>query len=517
MSQSTDTTLSNQSGASFRIELNAILDAIVSSHKGSSQPSYRQAGMFWLDDASTPWILKFYDGTSWLTVMELNATTNLVRLAEQADAASLTGVPTVKQIQNNSLTYATTTGSSNAYSVDYGSGLRPTALAAGQEFNLKLNHANTGAATLEVTLASGSGSGPKNIVLPDGSSPAPSELALNGQIKVRYDGTSMVIVGGIGSGGGAFGSQTSLASAGTTELGSVPSRNVLITGTTAITAFGNTANTARPVYLVQFAGALTLTHNATSLILPGGANITTAAGDSAMVEYLGSGNWRVRTYMRASGVPLVINNNSIALNKLVVGTADRLFGTDDSGNPVEVTAGSGIVIDNGQIAASIPPPYTTIHDGAVTPGTTLNFNWTNNLYDRIEIDIRDIYTSSNSTEAGLRLFNNGGVISSGYIYNSILSNNTGTPTTSSSNYAGLGSTAIPLGTLNTATGNYGGSITLRNLKGGKPTFTVNFTEMASGEVVQHSGLYDTPLSQVSGIRIFSDRTLNGSVRILGYE
>ena len=169
------------------------------------------------------------------------------------------------------------------------------------------------------------------------------------------------------------------------------------------------------------------------------------------------------------------------------------------------------------IAASIPPPYTTIHNGAVTPGTTINFAWTNNLYDRIDIDIRDLYTSSNSTEAGLRLFNNGGVISSGYTYTSILSDNTSAPTTSSSNYAGLGSTAISLGRLDTASGSYGGSITIRNLKGGKPTFSVIFTEMNSGEVVQHSGMYDTPLSQVSGIRIFSDRTLNGTARILGYE
>jgi hypothetical protein len=54
-------------------------------------------------------------------------------------------------------------------------------------------------------------------------------------------------------------------------------------------------------FILVFAGALTFTHNATSLILPGGANITTAAGDVAWVESLGSGNWKCLVYMPAAG------------------------------------------------------------------------------------------------------------------------------------------------------------------------------------------------------------------------
>lgn len=52
-----------------------------------------------------------------------------------------------------------------------------------------------------------------------------------------------------------------------------------ITGTTTITAFACTTDKAGRLIMVVFDGALTLTHNATTLILPGGANITTAAGD----------------------------------------------------------------------------------------------------------------------------------------------------------------------------------------------------------------------------------------------
>jgi hypothetical protein len=102
---------------------------------------------------------------------------------------------------------------------------------------------------------------------------------------------------------GGFGSQTTIGSASTCDVGTVLSRNIKITGTTAITAFGSSANTQNPIYLIEFAAALTLT-NGSGLLLPGGANIATAAGDTGIAEYLGSGNWRVRDYSRADGTPL---------------------------------------------------------------------------------------------------------------------------------------------------------------------------------------------------------------------
>ena len=90
-----------------------------------------------------------------------------------------------------------------------------------------------------------------------------------------------------------------VASASTADLGAAVGRIVNITGTTTITSFGTVA--AGIWRVVTFAGALTLTHNATSLILPGGASITTAAGDSLIAESLGSGNWKVHVFMPAAG------------------------------------------------------------------------------------------------------------------------------------------------------------------------------------------------------------------------
>jgi len=93
-----------------------------------------------------------------------------------------------------------------------------------------------------------------------------------------------------------------IASGTTTDIGAATGTVVDVTGTTTITGFGTAqAGTMR---IVRFTGALTLTHNATSLILPTAANITTAAGDVAIFISLGSGNWYCAFFQRKSGEPL---------------------------------------------------------------------------------------------------------------------------------------------------------------------------------------------------------------------
>lgn len=112
------------------------------------------------------------------------------------------------------------------------------------------------------------------------------------------------------TGAQVFAAEATVASATTTDIGAATSMNVLISGTTAITSFGSTA--AAGVHRdVRMAAGLTLTYNATSLILPGAANIVTAAGDCFEAECLGSGNWVVRSYQRASGAPLALANASV--------------------------------------------------------------------------------------------------------------------------------------------------------------------------------------------------------------
>jgi hypothetical protein len=78
-----------------------------------------------------------------------------------------------------------------------------------------------------------------------------------------------------------------------------------VTGTTAITAFSATNDHAGREVEVRFTGALTLTHNAVSLILLTGANIVTVPGDIARFRSEGGGNWRMTKYTRANGQALV--------------------------------------------------------------------------------------------------------------------------------------------------------------------------------------------------------------------
>ena len=98
-----------------------------------------------------------------------------------------------------------------------------------------------------------------------------------------------------------------IASASTLSLPAAGGGVFTVTGTTTVTGI-STAQGGRCVKL-RFAASLTLTHNGSSFILPGGANIQTSAGDcaefinDAATDASGS-NWRCFNYQFANGAPL---------------------------------------------------------------------------------------------------------------------------------------------------------------------------------------------------------------------
>jgi hypothetical protein len=102
--------------------------------------------------------------------------------------------------------------------------------------------------------------------------------------------------------GKGFALEATVASAATCDIGAANSLVVQITGTTGITSFGTTYSGPR---IVRFAAALTLTQSA-SLVLPGAANITTAAGDFLIAVPNGNpaSGYRVVAYHRATGQAL---------------------------------------------------------------------------------------------------------------------------------------------------------------------------------------------------------------------
>ena len=148
--------------------------------------------------------------------------------------------------------------------------------------------------------------------------------------------------GGAMTGSLNWATPVSIASAATTNIGAAASNSVRITGTTTITSLGTIAAGASRT--VTFTGALTLTHNATSLILPGGANITTAAGDVAEFESLGSGNWRCTSYQKANGQAVSVSPLPNTITKTV---------TNPGGLPFAAWAGNHYLIWN-VLTATLP-------------------------------------------------------------------------------------------------------------------------------------------------------------------
>lgn len=112
---------------------------------------------------------------------------------------------------------------------------------------------------------------------------------------------------------GVAGQGSDIASATTTAICAAgTSAYAKVTGTTTITGLGNAA--AGCWRIITFTGALTLTHNATSLIIPGAANITTVAGDVAGFVSEGSGNWRMTWFSRVPLIaPLTLSSTSATL------------------------------------------------------------------------------------------------------------------------------------------------------------------------------------------------------------
>lgn len=117
-----------------------------------------------------------------------------------------------------------------------------------------------------------------------------------------------------------------VASAGTISLGEGGYFNV--TGTTAITDIDFATDKAGRKAWVKFAGVLTLTNGA-SLILPTGANISTAAGDTACFVSEGSDAVRCVSYNRASGSALAGGTGTVTSVAL---SAPAIFSV--TGSPV---------------------------------------------------------------------------------------------------------------------------------------------------------------------------------------
>lgn len=201
------------------------------------------------------------------------------------------------------------------------------------------------------------------------SSPATGQVWLDtsvaGTITIkRYSGSAWVVQGTVDATNGLLlnpigGGTASLASGSTTDLGSVAQTAINVTGTTTITSFGTNVP-AGQIKVLRFSGALTLTHNATSLILPGGASITTAAGDVAVMQSEGSGNYRCVAFQRAASLPLTESGTQTITNKTINGSNNTL-------SNIGIAALISGALASGVGATCVPVNIGTITSGTVTP------------------------------------------------------------------------------------------------------------------------------------------------------
>jgi hypothetical protein len=221
---------------------------------------------------------------------------------------------------------------------------------------------------------------------------------------------------------------TDIASATTTDIGAATGNYVQITGTTTITGLGTSA--AGVWRNVTFVGALILTYNATSLILPSSSNITTVAGDTALFVSEGSGNWRCLSYQRRSGSALVGGAGGDASTNTATSVVDEItLFADTSGKLLKRATISGTpfltsgVLSSGKVTLTQPATGSTltIADGkTLTANNTLTFTGTD--------------SSSVAFGAGGTVLYNGGAL--GTPLSVTLTNGTGLPI--STGVSGLG-------------------------------------------------------------------------------
>lgn len=155
--------------------------------------------------------------------------------------------------------------------------------------------------------------------------------------------------------GNLLNTEQALSSATTTDLGSTGCNILAISGTTTITSFGSSASIGNPFYITRFTGALTLTYNATSLIIPGAANYTTSSGDVFQWKYEGSGNWRCVGYALANG-------------QSITGTGAPLNSPAFTGIPTAPTAA------NGTNTIQIATTAFVLANSGITKGSVFTMN-----------------------------------------------------------------------------------------------------------------------------------------------
>jgi hypothetical protein len=249
------------------------------------------------------------DGSSWVEAFSIDQTTGNLALPRGLILSGVIAPPQITANQNDYNPAGVATASVLQLSSDASRSI--SGLAGGAEGRL--------VSVINV------GSQPVNLLDESASSAAANRFTLGGDLVIsakqaamlRYDGTAarwqavvrpavpgtLLAANNLSDLAAKYTARDNLsihgadiASAATINLETATGHVVDVTGTTTITAITLGDGHERAV---RFTGALTLTNGA-SLVLPGGANITTAAGDFAVFRGYASGVVRCASYNPAA-------------------------------------------------------------------------------------------------------------------------------------------------------------------------------------------------------------------------
>jgi hypothetical protein len=304
-----------------------------------------------------------------------NVNTNAAKNGSNNDITALLALTTpLTPVQGGSSVYtaATSTGSANSQVV---SSPIPTgfSLAINKRIVFTAGFTNTSATTFNI---SSTGATAVFKLTPTGSAALTGgEIVVGSIVEAIYDGTQYQL---ITNNLALLGPLMSLASASTADFGTISSHNISLTGTTTITSFGSTAVTSTPIYYFTLAGAITLTYNATSLIIPGATDFVGAAGDSGAALYLGSGNWRILSITRANGLGVLPSPTPLC-------GAIGFTMTNNAGTPstsIDMAAEQAVMLNSAGVAISASSVAVTVNTtttgaNALDTGTRANSTWYN--------------------------------------------------------------------------------------------------------------------------------------------
>jgi hypothetical protein len=99
-----------------------------------------------------------------------------------------------------------------------------------------------------------------------------------------------------------------LASASTVDLGSVREKFITISGNVTVSSFGSSAPTGTVKHITFSGSSLTLTHNASAIVIPSNLNLSISSGDCISVSHSGSGVWIVSSVTRKYGRCMLSSN-----------------------------------------------------------------------------------------------------------------------------------------------------------------------------------------------------------------